>query len=189
MSKTTDWAIFIKQNENVAMKQLYDTLKEPFTRWVLSKDNIDVIEADDIFQNSMCILYQNVMLNKVKTLQNPKSYLYTVGKNKILELYRNKKKYMTESLDNPNYLQVLTEEPYHEDSKEEQYKELREAIEVLGDPGKSIIYDFYFHKESLQVISQNLGYKNATTAKTKKFKTMKRLKNILEKNRKEKNYN
>lgn len=133
----------------------------------------------ELFQNSIIILYENVVSGKITDLKNPKSYLYSIGKNKLYELFREKKRNSTESLSSVNYINHVVEEEFNLDPKKDVLGLLHKCIEELGDPCKTLLMDFYFKRKSLEEISVDLNYKNSNTAKTKKFKCIKRLRKLM----------
>ena len=58
---------------------------------------------------------------------------------------------------------------------------IKEALKELGDPCKSILTQFYYEQFSMEMIAEKFGYTNSDTAKTQKYKCLKRLKTILSK--------
>jgi len=53
------------------------------------------------------------------------------------------------------------------------------AMQLLGEPCKTIIEDFYIHNRSMQQICENFGYTNSDNAKTQKYKCLQRLKKLF----------
>ena len=60
-----------------------------------------------------------------------------------------------------------------------QFDKMASALELLGEPCKTIIEDFYIHNLSMQDICERFGYTNADNAKTQKYKCLQRLKKLF----------
>jgi RNA polymerase sigma factor (sigma-70 family) len=59
--------------------------------------------------------------------------------------------------------------------EEEEALKLREALEKLGDPCKTILLLYYYDECSMQEIAQRMGFANADTVKSKKYQCKKAL--------------
>ncbi len=66
-----------------------------------------------------------------------------------------------------------------EDEYENNFINMKLAMEGLGEPCKSIIQDFYIHELSMEDIAEKFGYTSADNAKNQKYKCLKRLKKIF----------
>ncbi len=177
---SVNWVEYIKRDENKALTEIYSTMRQPFVNWILSNNSCNPEEAVDIFQVSVVILYENVITGKVDQLSNLKSYLFSIGRNKLMEHFRNLKKHNHSQLDNNVLLKQLFVDEYDLDSHQIDHIELmHQALEELGDPCKSLLQSYYFKKMNLLEIADALSYKNSDTVKTKKFKCIKRLRKIF----------
>jgi len=163
----------------LALKEIYIEYRDSFINWIIGKSQCTQDEALVLFQNSVVILYENVISGKVIELKNPKSYLYAIGKNKLFELFREKKRNSTENLNDSKYLNLVIEEEFDIDPKKDVLGLLNKSLLELGDPCKTLLINFYFKKKSFSEISVDLNYKNSNTVKTKKFKCLKRLRKIM----------
>lgn len=178
MKTPTNWAEYIRENENQALSDIYDEHRSSFIGWVQNKSNCSRDEAVEIFQVSIVILYENVKSGKLATLDNVKSYLFTIGKNKMMEHFRKIKKNQSQEIDDKVLLKsAVTEEFELTDKKEEVFK-ISDALKQLGNPCKKLLENFYFRKMSLEEISIEMQYKNTDTVKTKKFKCIQRLRKM-----------
>jgi len=155
-------------------------MREPFINWAVSTGNCDPNEAIDIFQVSVIILYENVISGKIDRLDNLKAYLFRIGKNKLMEHFRRLKKHEHKRIDCDLLLKYSFEEVYKvEEHQIDHIEFMHQSIIKLGDPCKSILQAFYFHKKNMDEIAANLDYKNSNTVKSKKFKCIQRLKKIF----------
>ncbi len=60
-----------------------------------------------------------------------------------------------------------------------EFNKMGSALQLLGEPCKTIIEDFYIHNRSMQEICENFGYTNSDNAKTQKYKCLQRLKKLF----------
>lgn len=177
-----NWVEYIKAQEDKALEEVYNSYRTPFINWALKKGNCSKEDAIDLFQVSVVILYENVISGKIEKLDNLKSYLFTIGRNKILEHYRSIKKNKHQSLESKNLLHsVFIQENEIDDSTVDEFELMHESILELGDPCGTLLQNFYFKKMDLKEIARHMNYKNSDTVKTKKFKCIQRLKIIFAK--------
>ena len=60
-------------------------------------------------------------------------------------------------------------------------KVVHDAMELLGDPCKSVLIYYYFNQMSMSEIADRMNYSNANTVKVKKYKCKKRLDVLIKK--------
>lgn len=174
-----DWIQEIKRDENAALKQIYALYRDDVCGWLRKKFEINESDAKEIYQLAVIILYENVISGKLTTLSSDlKSYMIGVSKNKALEIYRKKKKFV--STDVLNYLSSTdTEELEQITLKEKRIEDTLNALVTIGDPCRSLLQRYYFKRQSMEEITSIMGYKNASTTKNLKYKCIKRLQNML----------
>jgi RNA polymerase sigma factor (sigma-70 family) len=160
------------------LKEVYDKYRDEFVIWAVKHHKCSTEEAKDVFQQTVVIFYENIIYEKVTEISTRiKTYLFSIGKNKILELLRRKSKNLPH-LDeqtiasNDLYINVFDEE------YEEKLLNVEESLNMLGDPCKNILEQYYYLKKSMAEISELLQYKNSDTVKNMKYKCLQRLKQI-----------
>ena len=176
-----DWIKLIQTDENKALKLLYKSHRDDITRWLKSHYKMDNDISIDIFQQSVIILYDNVISGKAKDLScGVKSYLFGICKNKAKEFVRD-----SQRRQNTKKQLGLFSHNYNEDGIEEK-KELEkylgimnEFMETIGFPCKKILELFYYKKLDMTQICDILGYKNVNTTKNQKYKCIKRLQSMI----------
>ena len=67
----------------------------------------------------------------------------------------------------------------HDHEQKEKIRAVRSCIEELGDTCKKVLSYYYFDGMSMKVIAERLGFANAETAKTKKYKCKKALDQLI----------
>ena len=179
-SKTMLWDI--KKGDDKVLKIVYSKYRAPFANWLRGKYRIGAEDAKEIFQHAVVIMYENVSLGKVKSLDTSiKSYLFGIGLNLAREHLRFDKRYSNEL--SPRMVDHLVNTTDVDDkiAFESDLLVMYDALNKLGDPCKSLLQLFYFEKMSMTSIALLLGYKNSETTKTKKFKCLDRLKRLFRK--------
>ena len=161
------------------LKEIYTNYRNEFLLWAVRHHKCTMDEAKDVFQQSVIIFYENIRSGKLTEITTQvKTYIFSIGKNKILELVRAKKKQLPEFND-----RIYGDSSYLYDEVDDEYEEKLRNIETslikLGDPCKSILMQYYYHKKSMLEISDKLNYKNSETVKNLKYKCLQRLKRIV----------
>ena len=171
-----DWIEKIKTNENAALKEIYTLCREECLMWLRKDFGCSDEDALDTFQVAVMILYDNVMTGKLSVLtSNIKTYVFSIARNKTLELQRSRKKYSRDDAVSIASSYVVDAEP---DMTEEQLLISTRSIDELGDPCKTVLIQYYIHDKSMDEITAMMGYKNTDTTKNQKYKCLKRLQNI-----------
>lgn len=161
------------------LKEIYSNYRNEFLMWAVRHHSCSMDEAKDVFQQTVIIFYENIRGGKVTQITTQvKTYLFSIGKNKILELMRSKSK------SQPQYNDMIysdTDYLYNEvdDDYEEKLKKAQACLTKLGNPCKSILEQYYYHKKSMVEISEIMEYKNSDTVKNLKYKCLKRLKQMF----------
>ena len=173
----------IKSGSEKEFIDIYSRYREEFVIWIRKKFDLTTDEAKDIYQMTIISFYENIMEGKLKILNSSlKTYLFAIGKNKALENKRYSRKFSGEPRE--RVLQNV-EQPSEFETEEEQklFEKNLETVELclgeLGDPCKTILEDFYYHKQDMQHIMERLGYKTTDTVKTIKYKCMQRLRKLF----------
>ncbi len=172
------------------VRQWYVKLRPEFLRRLTAKySGLSLYDAENLYQDTFIAVQENLMLGRVKEDTSWSSYIMTIGMNMASKAWRKIGK--TDSADEGfdaddedsgsktarKVNELLKAMPAGEDETP-LYKN-EEALSLLGDelihtpePCGSIIRLFYYEDMSMDEIAEEIGYKNATTAKTKKSQCM-----------------
>lgn len=167
----------IKTGDKLALEEVYIKYRPEFIGWMTSTYKVSVGDAKDLYQQSVLILYENIVNGKlVEMSSNFKTYLYAVGKNKFSELKRQSERNTTEINDD------LPDSGNHEEEDRNiKLIQLSEkALIILGNPCKDLLELYYYHKKSMNEIAELLGYKSEGSTKNQKYKCLLRLKEIFQ---------
>lgn len=161
------------------MRELYKLYRDPCILWLQKEFQCTEDEGVDIFQVSVVILYDNVMVGKLQTLTSSiNTYLLGIAKNKALELLKAKNKEGKKVKIDAwiDYLRNEDEDLFMEWETKIEASTL--ALESMGDPCKSLLTYYYYASMRMEEITTLMGYKNADTTKNQKYKCLKRLQKL-----------
>ncbi len=170
----------IKAGDDSALANIYETYRQEFISWAIRTYSCDVDEAKEVYQLAIMIFYENIFSGRLTNLTSSvKSYLFAIGKNKVLEQKKFANRF-THNLEGGKNL-ISDEKPMAEIEQEEAtLKLVEQCLHLLGDPCKGLLEMYYYRKKNMSEIAESLGYKNTDTAKNQKYKCMKRLKKLFE---------
>lgn len=169
----------LRRGDDDLLREIYDTYRPDFLRWAL-RQGLSQDEAEEVFQISVVVMYDNVVTGKLSELTSSlKTYLFSIGKHKTWETMR--KKHHGLLYVDPAFMDMLGDRDDDADVRFGQNIErLKGALRKLGDPCKKLIEMMYYQKIDQTEISMVMGYKDRDTVKSKKYKCIEKLKKILE---------
>lgn len=142
----------------------------------------DLELLSDIFQESVIRLWQNITNDKLTAdnLSTPLAgYLFSIGRNVAMEVFRRKGIHFSVPIDEntDNGSQVGRIAPLWTESEQE--VAVRRAVYGMGEPCASLLLLFYWDKLTWESIAQELHYKDANSAKSQKYKCIRKLKALF----------
>ena len=163
----------IKAGSEKILFQLYENYRNEFLHWAVRNHRVTEEEAKDVFQEALVALYRNVKKGKVESIEvSIKTYLFSIGKNLILNTIRRKKReaeaYQSIGIEHDN--SVI--DNYERDGLTTMIKRLYLSI---GSPCKEILEMYYEKDFDMESIAERVGFKNANVAKKKKYECIKAL--------------
>ncbi|HZH55022.1 MAG TPA: RNA polymerase sigma factor [Sphingobacteriaceae bacterium] len=166
----------IRAGDKKEIEHIYNQHREEFLAYA-DRFSIQTDEAVDIYQDSIIVLYENIMSQKLTSLTSSlKTYLFAIGKYKMLNSM--KVKQPTEDITAYEYL--LHEETDHEFlSKEENIEKMQTAYRKLGAKCREVLRLYYYENQSLQEIMQKLDYASKDVVKSQKSRCVKQIREIL----------
>ncbi|MDR6944603.1 RNA polymerase sigma factor [Mucilaginibacter pocheonensis] len=178
-SATTDSEIVlgILNNSDVVLKKLYTTYF-PMILQLIINNNGDEDDAKDIYQEAIIVLYNKIKTGQFELSSKLKTYIYSVCRRLWLKRLSQMNRYGGDIRDFEEYLPVDDEVDNHNE-RDVQFNKMENALQLLGEPCKTIMEDFYIHNRSMQEICERFGYTNADNAKTQKYKCLQRLKKLF----------
>lgn len=159
----------ISQGDEKALEYLYRKYFSMMKRSIL-KNNGTEDEAKDIFQDALIVFWQKVTSGNLVLSSKISTYLYSICQNLWRKELDRKKRLSNEEKD---------EEVFLKNDEEERLKIVTDCINQLGDTCKKLLTYHYFDGLPMSEIADKLGFSNADTAKTKKYKCKQRLYELI----------
>lgn len=169
----------IRNNDEKALKTLYQNNYRKVERYVLENTGT-TSEAKDIFQEAFIALWRNIQLDRFQPHNGSSldAYLFSIARNKWLDYLRNVKRVRTVSISiEPNgveNLQALTEE------ENRSLKNIKQSLTLLGDICKDVLNRFYYHRQSMKTIAEEMNWTEAT-ARNNKYRCLQQLRKLMNK--------
>lgn len=167
----------ILNNSENALKRLY-VAYFPMVLQLIINNNGNEDDAKDIYQEAIIVLYNKVKAGNFELSSKLKTYIYSICRRLWLKRLTQLNRYGGDIRDFQEYLPVDDEIELHND-RDIQFNKMQNALQLLGEPCKTIMEDFYIYNRSMQEICERFGYTNADNAKTQKYKCLQRLKKLF----------
>jgi RNA polymerase sigma factor (sigma-70 family) len=169
----------IQENDRTVLGDVYAKFRKMVISHIKNHGGSNE-EAEDIYQESIIVFWQNVSSGKFELTAKISTYLVAVAKNKWMVELRKRKFNITE--DPPENTQnddplILDEMIENEDSEK-----IRTALDQIQPVCKKLLILFYFEERSMKEIAQILQFANPNVAKSKKYQCKDALKKMLLKN-------
>ncbi len=166
----------IKNNEELVLSALYRRFYPLIRKYVLTNSGTEE-EAQDIYQESIIVLFQNVQRPGFVLSCALQTYLYSVARRKWLKQL-SRGTHVHKLNEEQEFIDVSTDLSLYEE-KEIQLTKMQESLEEMGEPCKTLILDFYVQQLSMEDIADKFGYTNSDNAKNQKYKCLQRLKKLF----------
>ncbi len=176
MNREKKLLIEIQAGKQKAIETVYNRYK---TEFIIFASRFSIYEEDalDIYQDSIIILYENIVSGKLSTLTSSlKTYLFAIGKYKIYNVLKLK----INTTDYAEYEFQLEEETEDDFGlQEENIVKIQIAYQELGEKCQQVLKLFYFENRDIEEIKNKLNYASKDVVKSQKSRCIKHLKTIL----------
>lgn len=178
----------MQENYEDIVRKWYVELQPKF-RAMISKNcpTLRMCEADDLYQDTFIAVQENLLAGRIKEDTSWSSYILTIGLNLARKQYRHDK--ITDTADETDtegdgakvardvqaYVESLADEEGAFVEDPEAQAKLGDELTRTPEPCGSIVRLFYYSGLSMDEIAEEVGYRNAQTAKAKKSQCMKDL--------------
>ncbi|MDX2195042.1 MAG: sigma-70 family RNA polymerase sigma factor [Cytophagales bacterium] len=167
--KDSDIIYKIRQGDESALDYLYKKNYKMMVNLIL-KNNGSEDEAKDIYQDALIIFWQKVKSEELVLTSKISTFLYSICQNLWRKELDRKNRYSKEEAD------VAYSENYDSNEK---IKIIHDCLNTLGDACKKILSYYYFDEMTMNDIAEIMGFANADTAKTKKYKCKQELDKLI----------
>lgn len=169
----------IEVGNNLVIQKLYKLYFPPIEKMIINNQGSRE-EAQDIFQETVIVLYDKVIHGNFELSSKLKTFLYAVSKRLWLkQLTRGASKYHSDLIDDLEDSLAAEEAIEEHTITEANLTHMEDALNNLGEPCKTILQDFYIKNASMLDICEKFGYTNADNAKNQKYKCLQRLKKMF----------
>ena len=147
----------------------------PLIQNFIVRNSGDEQDARDIFQEAVIVLFEKAKSGDFELQCRISTFLYSVSRKLWLKRLNDRKRWDI----NVSDVHELHDDISFDETEEEKYRVMNHAMELLGEPCKSLLSDFYKGKLSMLEIAGKYGYTNPENAKNQKYKCLMRLKKIF----------
>ena len=159
----------IREGDESALDYLYKKNFKMMTKLVMN-NNGNEEEAKDIFQEGLIVFWQKAVSGNLILSSKISTFLYSICQNLWRKELERKSRLSNEEKDTA---------VYEDSDRHERIKIMNGCINQLGETCKKILTYYYFDNLSMHDIAEKLGFANADTAKTKKYKCKKELDEVV----------
>jgi RNA polymerase sigma factor (sigma-70 family) len=167
----------IRKNNEVVLRELYKTHYPMIFNLICSNAGTEQ-EAKDVYQETIIAFYEKVQQPDFALTCKIKTFLYAVARRLWLKRLSEKKRFQGNVEEGDTFFGIDGEMEEIEE-REKEFKTMKESLESIGEPCRSILEDFYIKDLSMDQIRDKFGYTNADNAKNQKYKCLQRLKKIF----------
>ena len=160
----------IKKGDERALDFLYKKNYKMMTNMII-KNNGSEDEAKDIYQEALIVVWQKVLSPDFVLSSKLSTYLYSICQNLWRKELERKNRHTGED--------EITKTEITDIDKKERIEVINQCINDLGETCRSILTYYYFDDMSMAEIAEKMGFANADTAKTKKYKCKQELDKMI----------
>ena len=173
----------LRNRNTQALKLVYDKYRTAFINWAGAKySNVGRVVIEDVYSEAILDFYENVVKDKYRRQSSLKTYIFTLGRNKLVNIIKKRIVHQTkepEIIIETENRAIMNPEGAHFIS--ENAKIVKELMNELCNDCREVLTLFYFHELSMSKIAEKMGYKNANVAKSKKNVCFKKLAKLVQK--------
>lgn len=189
----TDQELILKIKEDAeALGIVYKKCKSSALQFLrkINYNSDERIDIEDIFQDAIIVLYEKIRSSDFVLTSSLQTYLNSVcrfqllkkiEKNNAVEFNDNDEN-DDENDDSMRFNPLITDSlEEFEDATEQQYNAIEKALEKMRAAGGhcyELLTLFWYHRKSMNELTEIFGYTNSANTKTQKAKCQKRLEKI-----------
>lgn len=140
----------------------------PLIKKHVRNNNGTVLDAEDVFQDALVILYKNVHAGDLELSVPLKNYVLGIAKNLWYQELRRR-----------NKIRVIAGEleiAEANTNREIEFDLAKTAFSLLGERCRQLLILFYFKKKTYAELASFLGFGNEKTAKNQKYRCLQKAK-------------
>ena len=167
----------IRNGRDDGLVELYRRSRKPVMAYVLQNSG-SVDDAEDLLQEALVVLWERVRCGRFEQSAKLETFVVATARNMWLRrLSRMRRE--SRNLTDPDSISDDSISALDNLAEREEAEAVRNALETLGDPCRSLLLLYYWEELPMQEIAVKLGFANADTAKSKKYQCKKALEGLL----------
>ena len=160
----------IKKGDESALDYLYKKNYKMMVNLIV-KNNGSEEEAKDIYQDALIVFWQKTISGELVMTSKISTYLYSICQNLWRKELERKGRFSNEEADKSETNDAI--------ERDERVKIIHDCLNALGESCRKILSYYYFDELSMNDIAEKMGFANADTAKTKKYKCKQELDKLI----------
>ncbi|WP_298425177.1 sigma-70 family RNA polymerase sigma factor [uncultured Kordia sp.] len=166
----------LRSDDKKALETIYVKYKNEFLNYA-KKYGLDTYNATDIYQDAIIAMHHNFVSSQlVITSSSIKTYLFGIGKFKILKKLKEEQKFLNvEAKEEDTYTETRIEEL----EPSEQSITLSKNLDKMSESCRKVLELFYYRNLTVEEIVQLTDYKDGNTVRSHKSRCLKRLKSLF----------
>jgi RNA polymerase sigma factor (sigma-70 family) len=159
----------IKKGDESALDYIYKKNYKMMTRIIINNNGTED-EAKDIYQEAIVVFWQKAIRDDFVLTSKISTFIYSICQNLWRKELERKARLSSEMKDGKEF---------NDFDQKERDEIINQCINSLGDTCRKVLMYYYFDNLSMQDIAEKMGFANADTAKTKKYKCKKELDELI----------
>lgn len=173
-----------KDKKEFRLEKFVREQRDKTRRYLQNRYSLSEDEFDDVFQDSLIILWKNISEQKVDAEglgMSSSTYFMAICRNKTMELLRSKSKYITTPYEiNPSkehydFLEeqverILSLDNDNEKAQNEKEALVREILMNLPSPCNELLWGYYDAGHSMRMLAEMFNYASENTVKVTKHR-------------------
>lgn len=158
----------LRLRSDYIIKYIYQELF-PMILFLVTKNNGSEEDAEDIFQDSLIIVFRKIKANELDLTCSFRTYVYSISRNLWLQKLSKRKQFSREFSDIEVYI-TMSDYALSERNQDEQekFRLYQQHFLTLGEDCQKVLL-LFMKKTSLKEIAAEMGYKTEKYAKTRKY--------------------
>lgn len=168
----------LQSNNELVLQFIYER-NFPVIRKLIRNNSGTDYESEDIYQEAFIVFYNNILKQGFKLECKIQTYIYSVARRLWLNELKRKGNPASDFNEAGLFIQLREEEETAIDQDDMKLKAMGESLELIGEPCKTVLKEYYYGNKNMQEIAEIMNYTNKENAKNQKYKCLLRLKKIF----------
>lgn len=157
----------LRLKSDYIIKYIYKELF-PMISFLVTKNNGNEEDAEDIFQDSLVVMFKKIKADELELNCSFRTYLYSVGRNLWLQKLKQRRQFTREFGDVESYVNIAEYPLINPKDEMEKFRLYQEHFLTLGDDCQKVLL-LFMKNVSLKDIANQMGFKTEKYAKTRKY--------------------